>query len=1142
MRHLSKRGLAALIMCVTVVTSSLIFIFDSNGVEATGVRSASVYPGLSLTSQQSLQIGQNDGNAIDIAMNSGVPGKFVYLPNIYAQNLGQQGVSPLYSRGPAPMGLTDYGFMEPSGLKIPYTYQTSSFLGTVMFEDLNAQYLMNSNPDTVAAQLSAVLTVSSGQGNHTDYFWVKNIMLYTPSTGEAQFISNIWDLSSASLALPNGIIESGNGSLIPGIMYYYAGPVIQMVEENTVGLYINSVEINGHDAVVFQYSSGTGEHGEVPAGTTFDTVILSTSTYEQTGSDAKFVVDGFSKTPSGLLKDVELAITGPGMGSTSSIYSANGQLTLKFLGPDGTYTKLPAAYNYGSNTGETIQGLSVWWSSQMKPMAHLSTGPSLLVSMWGSQVSHSGAVNLQGKIDPPNSFVFISMGTKFDNNTASWAPINENGTYKFSLPGRISYTIEVMASNFEPQYVTIATATNESEEEGTGEPHGGGGGGEGADTTLAWTNFTLDFNGARGVYTPLYANGNEQLVNLTQGRSSNGTPVGNGTLADPYLLENNQYVRINELFTRTNNFLYPQFSGILIQNTNKTVRVDSPPSFQYKYPVDQYMLLNSMGLPYFNNLNMIFQNTSGVILSNATSITGWFPNTILQENIANVMIIDSSDFLVASNTFRSMGTSLSIYSGNSGSDNITVWGNTFVRDVLMDSSYSAALMHGTNPLAVSLFSSGNLIYNNYFGQQTTVRSPLHDPYTMEPTMYWNSWNLPDKMGLSFTNTVNGIGLNGSIVECGYQGGNYWEDQNVDQVPYNVNGEIAYGGDFIPLHPPAFEISFNALGDVPPSGWYVQFDKKPMNHFMGPHGSGKLLNGTHEYRVITPSSYSASPSQGTIGVNGLAHTVNITFTKVTYPVTFTRSGITDGSDWTLSVGGMVKETSDNSVTLYLQNGSYQYSATVNAKHQFAHSSGKVLVLGKSVNQAIAFNNRLHVVSFVLNQEQFQGQWSIMVNGTSYSSSTASILSDLQNGVYQYNVTAPEGYVVTPSSGTFAVLDGNVTLSLDVKTQTYKITFVGNGLESGTQWQVKFGNETIHSTQSEITFEVPVGNYTYFVPDVSTYTTDQANGYVIISDQNMTINIEFQPPVNYSEDGVAVLIGTVAFGTVTALAIYLVDRKK
>ena len=1134
MGHISKRGLVALIVGITVMASLLPFIFEGGGTENTVAASISTDSVATQSYDPASPMISDPRAVFEMAADSGVPSEYIYLPNIFAQKLADGGVNPLYTASPAPMGVTDYGYMEPSGLKIPYQYNTTSFLGTAMFESLKAQYLMNNNPGTVAVQLSAVLSFPGSHGN--SFYWIKNIMLYTPSTGEAQVISNIWDLSSPSFSFPNGGIMSGNGNMIPGLMYYYVGPEFTLSGENTVALYVNTGIIGGSNAVIFQYSTGTGEHGTAAPGITYDTVIFSAAGAGGSGSQGKFIVDGFSKTPSGLLKDVELAVTGPGMGSTTSIYDANGQLTLKFLGADGTYTKLPAAYNYGSNTGETVQGLSVWWSSQMKPMAHLTTGPSLPVSMWGSQVSHSGAVNLQGKIDPANAFVFISMGTKINNDTAAWAAVNQNGTYKFSLPGRITYTMEVLSSNHDPQTITIATSTNESSEEGTGQSHGGGGGGEGEDETLAWNNFTLNENQSLGVYTPLYADGNDQLKYLTTGQS------GTGSASDPYVLENNQYTRISGLFTRANNFLYPQFSGLLLENTNAFVKVDNPPNFQYKYPVGYYNQLSSMQLPYYNNLNMVFYNTSSVIVTNGSSITGWVPDTMAVANEANLMFIDSTDFLVASNSFNSMGSSLSVYSSNNIADNGTVWGNSFGPDLVLGSSYSSSMHYHEAPLALSVYSSGNLIYGNYFREGINVISPLHDPYTKSPTIYNNAWNLPQKEGPSFVNWANGQELKGNIVNCSFQGGNYWESQNISQVPMNGHGGIASGGDYLPLSMPSYPVTFNAIGAVPDTGWAIQIFSKVPIAIHGQYGKQFMFNGTYEYRIISGSSYSATPSTGTFTVNGSSQDIAITFSKVAYPVTFTSTGIPVGTTWSISVGQMHEATQNSTITLYLGNGSYGYSAGVDTPQQYASASGNILVAGVPVNQEVRLNNQLHEVNFALGQGNFMGNWALNLNGITYRSSAMNITSALQNGVYQYSASAPEGYVITPSSGTVMVYNGNVSISLNISKETYRVTFVGDGLKSGTPWEVQFAGQSVNSTDSEISFEVPVGNYTYNIPGVGDYSNTQSSGYLLVSDSNLTVDLEFKPPVDYMGGAMNALIGTVTFAAITALATYFVGKRK
>ena len=1142
MNHLSKPGLVALIVGLTVLASFLPFIFGNTGDEERTF--ASVSP----NSQVIEPYGPSNQGIMDPAaifkqaVNSGVQSDYIYLPNMFAQGLGNNEVLPLYDSSPAPMGLADYGFMEPSGLKIPYQYNTSSFVATVMFESLKAEYLMNNNPDKVAAQLSAVLAMPNGQGLGFSYYWIKNIMLYTPSTGEAQFISNIWDLSTPSLNFPSGDIISGNGNFIPGLMYYYAGPALTLSDESTVALYVNSVIVDGHQAVAFQYSLGNLKGEESVPGITFDTAVFSSMAPTDSSSNAKFVVDGFSKTPSGFLKDVELAITGPGMGSTTSVYAANGQLTVRFMGADGTYIRPPSAYNYGSNTGETVQGLSVWWSSQMKPLGHLSAGPSLLVSMWGSLVSHSGAVNLQGKIDPANGFLFVSTGSKLDATTAAWAPANPDGSYNLSLPGRMTYTIEVVASNYEPQFKTVATTVNESSEEGTGQSHGGGGGGEGEDTTLAWNNFTLVTNNSLGVYTPLYINGGGQINNLTEGNFTGDMGHGMGTVSDPYVMENNQYTRIDGLFTRTNNFLYPQFSGILIENTDSSIKIDSPPSFQYKYPVGTYNLLASLNLPYYNNFNIILHNTSMVSIANATSITGWFPDTMVSGALANVMVLDSSDFFVSSNYFSSMGSSLSVYSGNGNPDNGTIWGNVFAKDAITGSFYAKSMYHSSQALGVSVFSSGNVLYNNFFAQGIGVTSPMNDPYTLQQTVYYNSWNLPEKTDASDTMSVNGHHLHGSIVGTSYQGGNYWENSNLTALAYNANGGIAYGGDYLPLIPGEFGISFNANGDSPTNGWAVYVQSTSMRGFTPLTDPHYLVNGSYAYKVITNSNYEANPASGTFTVNGSGTEVNISFAHMVYPVTFLRSGITENTEWSLQIGNYDLSTTGNALTASLENGSYAYSANVNANNQLAKVTSTLLVSGNPLVYQVSFSNKLHEVHFMMNHEKFTSAWHIAINGVDYSSDSGVIDSVLEDGVYQYTVVAPDGYTVSPSAGTLNVYGGNLTVSLTANVEIYKVTFIANGLTSGTPWGVQFGDQTFNTTKGEISFEVAAGNYSYTVTGNGSYTVTEPSGQLVISNSNANVNVVFQKPGDYLGNFFKVTIGMAFFTALSAFVSYFMVKRK
>lgn len=1086
--------------------------------------------------------GNDEGSVLDSLKNISIPDRYVYLPNIGAALNAGDGLSPLYSSGPAPMGITDYGFMEPSGLKIPYTYNTDSFMGTAMFESLNVFYAMNCDPGSISVQLNAVLSGVTLDGVAGYDFWIQNVAYYTPSTNQVMFVANIWNLSTPSLEFPAASVYSGSGEVVQNIFYYFAGPTLETNDSLSINLYLTSGTDNGKNAVYFSYAISESESDQTPVPTVYDIVVFNSGT--STPPPCSFRVDGFEKTASGLLYDVELVLGGPGKGSMTTVYGANGQLHLMYMNADGAYTRLAAAYNYGSNAGETVQSLSVWWSSLMKPFIHLSSGPSILVSMWGSQVSHSGAVNIQGRINPPNAFVFISMGSEFNSKTAAWAPIGESGSYKFSLPGRITYSGMIIMSEYQP-YSFIVAAGESGEEGGDAGGCGGGSGGHGGGSgegneTATYVNATLTFDRSMGIYTPLYASGNDQLKYLTVGTSEKNTTAGTGMIEDPYLIENDMNSRINALFSRINNFGYPEFSGIFITGTSASVILEDMPPFEVNHAALSGNAVKSLGFPDFNSLNSVFYNTAGVTVYRWSSAGGWFTPFMNENTVASIMFEDSCNFLVAGNTFTSMGHSLLVYNSNGTSGSGTIWGNFFHDDFITDSKYAKNILRGTDPSGLEMFSSGNLIYNNYFDSKNSAHSPAHGlTESSSSAGYLNDWNLTSKHPLSFARNVNGIALSGSIVDVGYQAGNYWSSFN-GNIPYNCSGAIGYGGDFYPLIVPEYNVTFVGRGYAKGLHWGVSFDGIQT----GSNASALTLqarNGTHTYIISGDQNYRASPSSGIVFVYGSDITVNVTFTEVLYDVTFTQTGLEEGSVWSVNLSGQILSSASNNIIFARSNGSYAFAATGPDHYGVSPSSGSIDVRGSDVQYFMDFTFLLHRVVFNATGLPIGSLWSVDIGGMHAASTAGNVTLMLENGVYDYSVTAPDQYVSEMTSGTLTVLNGDVFTNVGFGLRVYSVTFNGLGLPSEAEWSIALNGTTYDGTGSTILLHLTHGNYSYSVNGINGYTTNESSGYVNVTFGDREVNIHFAKNPGFWSVPVIIAIGAIAVASVTGLVIYALTRK-
>ncbi len=747
---MSKRLLSIIVIIVALamVLSSASFIFPgvSHATKSNTATTATA-AGVTASTITPTTLSQKGTSVLNSLHSKGIPNKDIYLPNFNPQKsfAGNATNGPSYLTAPAPMGIGTYGFSNVSGNIVRNNISTSSFAASVTMQNFSTFYAYDDGPNSVTMQLNAVLNNVTLFGNSNYAFWTQNVLFYSARTHQLTFLDNVWNFSSPAFYMSSNVFSSADGNLVAPYYYYTVGPTFTVTYPFTVQLYLNSTVLNGDNTVFFNYSLADAS-GSMSG--SYDTVQFNSSYGMGSGYSApqsNFLVDSYNTTPTGFIPwDAEIMIGGPGGGSTALINQINATMTLKYLN-SGSYANVPNAYDVGSETGETSTGAAVTWTAN--DVAHLSAGPSFVYGMWN--VSQTSTFDhFSGQVNPPNSFMFVSQGSTFDAPNATWTPLSTTGTYSFSLPSG-TYNTSILLADHTPAGGLLTSGTPQS--------------------------FNLPFNYNMGVYTPLYAFGNSQLQYISL--------YGSGTPQSPYVLYNNPSPSgyLNPLFGVFNDYIFPQFSGVLLHSTTDNVLIQNMPSFavQYIYPAEL------LGLEYFgisyasNDLGYVFYNAPNVMLTN-NYISGWFANTLTEFPVANVLLWATHGDTVFNNYFNVMDSGLFVYNTQTATGGNNILNNYFIQDSSLNEYNYAGIAVSTTfgtspygPVAISMYSSGNTITGNTVAVYDTVVSPFYSIYTGNylTVYYHNNWN-----------------------------GNAWWNASFGHhnLPYNNNGQIYVGGDFTPM--------------------------------------------------------------------------------------------------------------------------------------------------------------------------------------------------------------------------------------------------------------------------------------------------------------------------------------------------------
>jgi thermopsin len=306
--------------------------------------------------------------------------------------------------------------------------------------------------------------------------------------------------------------------------------------------------------------------------------------------------------------------------------------------------------------------------------------------------------------------------------------------------------------------------------------------------------------------------------------------------------------------------------------------------------------------------------------------------------------------------------------------------------------------------------------------------------------------------------------------------------------------------------PVYTLTFTESG-LPGGTWNVTILHETLSAPVGSPIVFSFPNGTYHWVIGVFNGFSTSTPSGNATINGADASVAVTFTRVTYAVTFTESGLPGGTSWTVKVGAQTGTSTGTTITLPESNGSYSYVATVTGGT--GGSPVPFSVSGAPVGVAVPF----YKVTFVESGLPSGTSWNVTTNGMTESSVTTSIAFYLTNGPYSYAAAVAAGG--TTPSGSFSVSSAALTVHIAF----YKATFTESGLPAGTHWTVTTNGVSQTVTTTSMVFYEANGTYAYSVGLISGYHTVD-HGTFVIAGNSLTVHSTFSRTtytVKFTETG-------------------------
>jgi len=313
-----------------------------------------------------------------------------------------------------------------------------------------------------------------------------------------------------------------------------------------------------------------------------------------------------------------------------------------------------------------------------------------------------------------------------------------------------------------------------------------------------------------------------------------------------------------------------------------------------------------------------------------------------------------------------------------------------------------------------------------------VSSPCSSGRSDRFPVGFNETGLPS--GTNWSVTFNGSTLSSASSSIAFTAANGTYPYSIaaapGYVPARSSGVVAVQGaaQVVPVNFSAltYNVSFTESGLPGSTSWSVSLNGTPASSTRSSIVFAEP-NGTYSYSIADLSGWHQEniSYHGTITVSGASVSELVTFHRMTYPVTFSETGLPTGTNWSVVLNGLTNFSTTSIVGFREPNGTFRFTVPALPGFIPVTATGSLTVNGNGVAMPIDWlSPSEYPITFTETGLPAGTNWSVYLNGQSQNRSESRIVFNVPNGTYTFTiVVTPSGYSVSSSaSGNSVTVNG------------------------------------------------------------------------------------------------------------------------